>query len=573
MYTRELIAVAKGEKEADLLLEGGEIINVFSGEVHRADVSIYRGYIAGFDCSSAKYTICAEGLLIAPGFIDAHAHIESSMVTPAEYARAVVPRGTLAVIADPHEIANVLGMRGIEYMLEPGPIPMRIFLTAPSCVPATPLETSGSKLGVEEITRLLEHPGIVALGEMMNYPGVIYRDETVIAKIEAAHAKKKLINGHAPGLTGPDLYAYASALIEDDHECTNAKEAIEQLRSGICIMIREGSAAKNLDALLSIVNKSNSSNIMLCTDDLNPRDIVHRHIDHIVRRIVEKGIDPVTAIQMATINPARHFGLRRSGAVAPGYRADIVVLDHDYNVRRVIFEGREVARDGSLVVRIDNRHAESNRSLRSMNVSKLSTDVFKIPAAGRVARVIGVVPGQILTERLLIDVKTEGDEVVSDVDNDVLKIAVVERHKATGNVGLGLVRGFGLKKGAIASSVAHDSHNIIVVGVGEGDMFAAVDALVSMGGGWVVVNERIPVASLPLPVAGLISDKRVEAIIEDIERVISAAHYLGSELEDPFMTLSFMALPVIPELRITDRGIVDVNEFKNVPLFLEGSGG
>lgn len=563
----DLIAAARGELEADLLLEGGELVNVFSGEIHRADVSIYGKYVAGFDCSSARRVISAEDHLIAPGFIDAHVHIESSMLMPSEYARAVVPRGTLAVIADPHEIANVMGVDGISYLLGSAEgIPLRFLVTAPSCVPATPLETSGAALGVSEIASLLEDPRVVGLGEMMNYPGVINGNSSVLAKLEVAASKNKTICGHAPGLTGRDLHAYAAALIEDDHECTGAEEAMEQLRSGICIMIREGSAARNLDELMRIIGAHNTPNIMLCTDDLDPRDIMQRHIDHMIRRIVDAGIDPVAAVQMATINPARHFGLRRSGAVAPGYRADIVVMDHGFNVRRVIFEGEEVARDGRLTARFEAKRPPLRSS---MNVRlPITRESFRIPAAGRIARVIGVVPDQILTETVAARPEVRNGEVVSDTVNDILKVAVVERHRATGNVGLGLVSGFGLKRGAIASSVSHDSHNIIVVGADDGNMVRAVESLISTGGGWVSVDGRT-LASLPLPVAGLLSERCVEDVVEDAENVIAAAHSLGSELDDPFMTLSFLALPVVPELRITDRGLVDVREFRHVPLFLE----
>ncbi|MDH7596148.1 MAG: adenine deaminase [Methanothrix sp.] len=567
MRTRDLIAAARGELEADLLLEGGELVNVFSGEIYRADISIYGGHVAGFDCSSVTRVISVEDMLIAPGFIDAHVHLESSMVMPSEYARAVVPRGTLAVIADPHEIANVMGVEGISYLLRSAEgIPMRFLVTAPSCVPATPLETSGAALGMSEIASLLEDPRVVGLGEMMNYPGVVHGDESVLAKLEAAASRNKTVCGHAPGLRGRDLQAYAAALIENNHECTGAEEATEQLRSGICIMIREGSAARNLDDLVKIIRDYNTPNIMLCTDDLDPRDLMQRHIDQMIRRITDAGVDPVAAIQMATINPARHFGLRRTGAVAPGYRADIVVMDHDFDVKRVIFEGREVARDGRLTVISESKRLPLQST---MNVRMpITRESFRIPAAGRIARVISVVPNQILTEMIAARPAVRNGEVLSDTRNDILKIAVVERHRATGNVGLGLVSGFGLKKGAIASSISHDSHNITAVGVDDENLLRAVESLISMGGGWVAVDGGV-LASLPLPIAGLLSDRCVEDVVEDAENVISAAHSLGSELEDPFMILSFLALPVIPELRITDRGLVDVREFRHVPLFME----
>lgn len=564
-----LIAVAHGEIEADLLLEGAELVDVHSGSIRRSDVAVFGDRISGFDCPSAKRVLDLSGSIIAPGFIDAHVHLESSMVTPPQYARAVVPHGTTAVIADPHEIANVLGVEGVRFFQDSSrDLALRIYFMAPSCVPATGLETSGAVLGSPEIEALLSDPRVLGLGEMMNFPGVIRRDPAVLEKICLAKACGKRIDGHAPGLSGHDLAAYAAAGIESDHECTTAGEAEEKLQMGMRIMIREGSAARNLDSLLPLVTPANSGSLLFCSDDRSPSDILEGgHIDSMVRRAVLGGVDLVTAVRIASLNAARYFGIIDTGAVAPGNMADIAVLDGgDLRVKMVLVGGRVVAKDGKMV----RSAAHSNlRPRPTMNAAAISTRSFEIKNSGGPARVIAIVPGQIVTKSMIVHPLVKNGLVIADLERDILPLAVVERHRRTENVGLGLVSGFRLQAGAIATSVAHDSHNICVVGVSSAEMAYAVGAVVEMGGGLVAIRDGHVMASLPLPVAGLLSDRSMEEVAAGIDSLAGAARELGSALHDPFMTLSFLALPVIPELKLTDRGLVDVTRFQHIPLFVQ----
>ena len=572
-YLEEMIAAARGEVEVDLFLTGGYVANLLSGEVHRADVAIHRGRIAGFDCCSARNTLDLKGLILAPGFIDGHVHIESSMVTVPEYARAVVPRGTTTVIADPHEIANVWGEAGVRYILESSRgVPLNVFVMLPTCVPATNLETSGATLDADALAGLMQEDGVLGLAEVMNYPGVIFRDPEVMKKIRLADGRR--IDGHAPGLSGRDLSAYINAGISSDHECTTLEEAEEKLCQGMHIMLREGSAAKNLLDLLPLVTPQNSRQFLFVSDDRNPADILGEgHIDFMVRLAIEQGLDPITALQIASLNAARYFGLRDLGAIAPGYRADIAVLDglDGLNVVKVIKDGKLVAEDGEFIVQPKFAAVAAAKQM-SMHTGKIDLPSFEIKAeAAGPARVIGIIPHQIITKTLLLSPRVVEGKVVSDTDCDILKMAVVERHKATGNVGLGLVQGFGLARGALASSVAHDSHNIVVVGTTDDDMLAAVLAVKQLGGGLVCVADGKVLAGLPLPVAGLLSERRMQDVATGIADCIDAAHEMGCKLDDPFMTLSFLCLPVIPELKLTDRGLVDVNKFQFVPLFVEKS--
>ena len=572
-YLEEMIAAARGEVEVDLFLTGGNIANLLSGEVHRSDVAIHKGRIAGFDCCSARNTLDLKGLILAPGFIDGHVHIESSMVTVPEYARAVVPRGTTTVIADPHEIANVWGEAGVRYILESSRgVPLNVFVMLPTCVPATNLETSGATLNADALAGLMQEDGVLGLAEVMNYPGVIFRDPEVMKKIRLADGRR--IDGHAPGLSGRDLSAYINAGISSDHECTTLEEAEEKLCQGMHIMLREGSAAKNLLDLLPLVTPQNSRQFLFVSDDRNPADILGEgHIDFMVRLAIEQGLDPITALQIASLNAARYFGLRDLGAIAPGYRADIAVLDglDGLNVVKVIKDGKLVAEDGEFIVQPKFAAVAAAKQM-SMHTGKIDLPSFEIKAeAAGPARVIGIIPHQIITKTLLLSPRVVEGKVVSDTDCDILKMAVVERHKATGNVGLGLVQGFGLARGALASSVAHDSHNIVVVGTTDDDMLAAVLAVKQLGGGLVCVADGKVLAGLPLPVAGLLSERRMQDVATGIADCIDAAHEMGCKLDDPFMTLSFLCLPVIPELKLTDRGLVDVNKFQFVPLFVEKS--
>jgi adenine deaminase len=563
-HLEELIAAARGEIEVDLLLAGASVANLLSGEVHRADVAIHKGRIAGFDCSSARRTMELDGKILTPGFIDGHVHIESSMVTVPEYARAVVPRGTTTVVADPHEIANVWGEEGISYLLESSrDVPLNVFIMLPSCVPATNLETAGAALGAEALAGLMQEERVLGLAEVMNYPGVIFRDPEVMKKL--ALAGRRPVDGHAPGLTGRDLSAYISAGIHSDHECTTIDEAREKLRSGMHIMLREGSAAKNLLDLLPLVTAKNARQFLFVSDDRHPADILREgHIDFMVSAAIKQGLDPIIALQISSLNAAQYFGLSDLGAIAPGYRADIAVLDglEQPHAVLVIKDGKVVAKDGDLIVPLK---APVMAGHKPMQIGPIS---FEIVAENGPARVIGVVPHQIITKSQQLLPKIKDGKVVSNIDRDILKMAVVERHKATGNVGLGLVQGFGLRRGAIATSVAHDSHNIAAVGVSDEEMLAAVLAVKQMGGGLVAVAEGKMLASLPLPVAGLLSERCMRDVAEGIADCIDAAHGLGCKLEDPFMTLSFLCLPVIPELKLTDRGLVDMNAFRFVPMFL-----
>ena len=567
MKLEELIAAARGELEVDLLLEGADIVNTLSGERYRSNVAIHKGTVVGFDCSSAREFMDLSGKVLAPGFIDGHVHIESAMVTIPEYARAVVPKGTTTVVADPHEIANVLGMAGIRYMFDSSKLsPLSVFIMLPSCVPATHLETSGACLDAETLSKLIDEENVLGIAEVMNYPGVLSRDPQVLAKIRSAGEKR--VDGHSPLLSGKDLAAYIAAGIGSDHECTSIEEALDKLRLGMRIMIREGTAAKNFDDLLPLVDEVDSRRFLFVSDDRHPSDILREgHIDSMVRRAVEAGLDPIVAIQIASLNAADYFGLRDLGAIAPGRRADIVVLDDldDVNVLKVLKDGKIVAEGGRMIVPLEK---PPRPVAASMQVGQTDPGSFDVAAKGDLVRIIGVIPNQIITRSLLARPKVVNKKVVADVERDFLKMAVVERHRATGNIGLGLVFGFGLERGAIATSVAHDSHNIAAVGTSSEEIFRAVSAVKEMGGGLVVVEGGEVEASLPLPIAGLLSERSMEEVAEKIEEVVEAARDLGSTLEDPFMTLSFLCLPVIPELKLTDRGLVDVNKFDFVPLFV-----
>ncbi|MCJ7443211.1 MAG: adenine deaminase [Methanotrichaceae archaeon] len=563
----ELISAARGEIEINLLIEGAEIANTLSGEVHRSDIAVHRGRVVGFDCCSAQEIMDFSGSILAPAFIDGHVHIESSMVTIPQYARAVVPRGTTSVIIDPHEIVNVMGVDGIMYMFESSEsVPLNVFMMLPSCVPATDLETSGAVLDAKTLEKLIGDKRVLGLAELMNYPGVVFRNSSVLEKIKVA--KTKLIDGHCPHLGGRDLSAYIAAGIRSDHECTSLPEATEKLRKGMYIMIREGSAAKNLKDLLPLVNPFNSRQFLFVSDDRHPADILYEgHIDFMVRTAIKEGLDPILALQIASLNAAQYFGLKDLGAIAPGFRADMVVLDDlgDPYISKVIKDGKLVALDGQLLSKLETGPIPLCSEMR---IGDLDLASFEIIADSLYARVIGIVRDQLITKSLVCPVKAQCGKVIADTNQDIIKMAVIERHIASGNIGLGLVHGFGLKVGSIASSIAHDSHNIAVLGVTSEDMLSAVLAIKRMKGGLVVIRDGKIEASLSLPIGGLLSDMSIHVVAEGVSDCIQGAHDLGCQLKDPFMTLSFLCLPVIPELRLTDKGLVDVTKFDFIPLFI-----
>ncbi len=563
MDKKRFISVARGEFPADLLLTNARIINTFNGEIETGSVAVCGGRVAGIgDYKKAKEIVDLKGKYLAPGLINGHTHLESSMLDVGQYARAVVPRGTSAIVTDLHEIANVCGLAGIRYVLDCARrLPLDLFLMAPSCVPATHLETSGAALGPEDIRKILRYRSCIGLGEVMNYPGVLSGDAAMLEKI--ASARGKIVDGHAPGLSGKDLNAYIGAGIGSDHESVTLKEAEEKLRRGMYVMIREGSTEKNLEALLPLVTDDTWPRCFFVVDDRHAGDILHDgDIDAVVRKAIRLGLNPVRAVRMATINTATYFRLDGLGAIAPGYFASLIVLDSldDFNIDMVFHRGRLVARGGKPL--FPAYRPAGDGLTHTVNVKTFSVSALKLRAKGSEYPVIEVIPGQIITRKKTVKVKVVDGCVVPDVDRDILKAVVVERHKATGNIGRGLVTGFGLKKGALASSIAHDSHNIVAVGADDRDIFAAFKEIEKLQGGLAVVEGGNVIASLAAPVAGLLSREPLETVVAGLERLERAAKDLGASLPQPFAALSFLALPVIPELRLTDLGLVDVNAFK-----------
>ncbi len=549
-----LISVAKGETPADLILANARVINVFNGEIEAASVAIHGERIAGVgNYRQARKILDLGGRYIAPGFINSHIHPESSMLDIGQYARAVVPHGTTALVTDLHEIANVCGVEGIKYVLDYARrLPFDLFLMAPSCVPATPQESSGASINATDIRQLLRRQECLGLGEVMNFPGVLGGDEAVLKKISLAEGK--IIDGHAPGVGGKNLNGYIAAGIYSDHESVSLDEAREKLRQGMFVMIREGSAEKNLEALLPLVTDKTYSRCLFVVDDRSCVDLLRDgDIDAVVRKAIKLGLEPVRAIQLATINPAQYFRREGLGGIAPGYLANLIVLSDlpRLQIEMVFYRGEMVAQEGKPLFALPR--ASGKGLTNTVNIKPFNIEALRLSASGEAMPVIEVIPGQIITRKRMEKIKA-----IPDTSRDILKLVVVERHKATGNIGLGLVSGFGLKQGALASSIAHDSHNIIAVGASDEDIFTAIKEIERLQGGLVAAVGGRVLANLPLPIAGILSHEPLEVVVSQLEKLKRIAAELGTRLISPFATLSFLALPVIPEIRLTDRGLVEL---------------
>lgn len=558
---QRMVRAAMGQEKADLVLKNATYVNVFSNELCQGDIAVVGGLVVGMGDYSGVEEVNVSGKIVVPGFIDAHIHLESSLVSPASFARAVVPHGTTTVITDPHEIANVCGVGGIDYMMAASrDLPLDVHFMLPSCVPAMDFEENGEKLSWRDINAYFDHPRVLGLAEMMNYPGVMYGDRATIEKIVVSQAHHKKIDGHAPGLSGHALDAYISAGVYSDHECATFDNALEKLRKGQFIMIREGTAAQNLEALMPLLTEQYAHRCMFSTDDKHPYDLLNKgHIDYIVRKAIRNGADPILTIKVASHYAARYFLLNNKGAIAPGYLADFAVLDNlqDVNVEMVFKRGKRVW-DGETV---DVQEPEIDPDILSavtdtVHMPKLTAEQLRMPDS---APLIGMIPGQIVTENL-------GRAGGINVENDVLKMVVCERHHNTGHVACCYVKGYGLKHGAIATSIAHDSHNIIACGTNDADIVTAVNRLRTLQGGLAVVDAGQVVGELALPLGGLMTDSSLEAVNDQLEHCKQQAHQRGvTEGVDPFMTLSFTSLPVIPSLRLTTRGVFDVERMQLIP--------
>lgn len=564
---RHKLAVARGEYPAELLFKNGRLVNVLSGEIHDAHIAVEDGRIIGLGDYKGRRTIDLRGAFVAPSLIDGHFHIESSQLTAPEFTRAVTPHGTGAVVIDPHEYANVLGLDGIRYVLESSKnLPIDFFIMLPSCVPATPLETAGARITADDLRLMIADERVAGIAELMNYPGVYLGTKSELAKI--AVGKGKAVDGHAPGLRGKNLNAYALAGVRSDHESTTLDEAQEKLRLGLHILLREGSTERNLVDLIPLINPHNAVNCSYATDDKLAGDLAREgHIDHAVRVSIRHGLPPMTALQIASINTARHYRLHNLGAIAPRFWADFIIFDSlkKFTVRQTWKKGVLVAEDGAYLARSP---AAVPLPRGTMNLRYQAGD-FEVKAArGAKMRVIEIVPHQIVTREKVVEPRVENRRVVSDTARDVLKLVVVERHRATGNVGVGFVRGFQLKEGALGSTVAHDAHNLVVVGVDDADILRAIQALEQLQGGQVAVCRGQVKAELGLPVAGLVSDQPLAEVIARLEALNGAARAMGCKLEAPFMTLSFLSLSPIPELKLTDQGLIDSAKHRKTSLFI-----
>jgi adenine deaminase len=557
------LAVARGDELADVVVQGGQVFSVFTREWLETDVAVCDGFIAGLGDYAGREVVHAEGKYVVPGFIDAHMHLESSKLLVDEFARLVLPLGTTAVVADPHEIANVLGTDGVHWLADLcADLPLDVYFMASSCVPASQFESPRRALLPGDLEGLLRRRRVIGLAEMMNFPGVISGDPAELAKLALEHASH--VDGHAPGVLGKELQAYAAAGIRSDHEVSTLEEGRERLRAGMWVLIREASAARNLEALLPLVEEFGPGRLAFCTDDREPEHIAEEgHVNSIVRGAVVRGVAVEDALVMASLNPATWHGLKQLGAVAPGYQADLLLLGdlETFNPEVVLKRGAPVEEIPRPEVPEWVKH--------TVRIEPVAVNDFRIEWEGGQARVIGLVEGQIVTEALVEEPRVENGEAVADPQRDLAKIAVIERHLGTGRMGLGFVRGFGLKRGAMASTIAHDAHNIVVVGVDDGDMARAVQRLAELGGGIVVIADRGVQAELPLPIAGLLSDAPLAEVVAGSRQCVEAAESLGCSIPSPFQTMSFLALSVIPKLKITDRGLIDVDRFGVVSLVVE----
>ena len=563
---RQKLRIARGERPAELLFKNARLVNVLSGEIHPANVAVDDGRIVGVGDYKGRKPIDLRGAYLAPSLIDGHFHVESSMLTAPEFARAVVPHGTGAVVIDPHEYANVLGLDGIRYVLESTKnLTVDFFIMLPSCVPATPLETAGARITADDLKLMIADERIAGVAELMNFPGVYLGVKSELAKIEVG--KGKCIDGHAPGLRGKNLNAYVLAGVRSDHESTELHEAREKLRLGMHILLREGSTERNLAGLIPIINPHNAVNCSFATDDKLAGDLVSEgHIDHCVRKAIKLGLSPIAALQIATIHTARHYRLRNFGAIAPRYWADFIVFDslRNFSIRQVYKKGILVAENGKFLARSP---AAVPLPRSTMNLRYQPRDLAVKVVRGKKIRIIEIVPQQIFTKETLATPKVVNGEIVADVDRDILKLVVVERHRATGNVGVGFVRGFKLKGGAIGSTVAHDAHNVVVAGTNDADILRVIEELERSQGGQVAVANGKVKAELGLPIAGLVSDQPLNEVTKQIDALNAAAHALGCDLDAPFMTLSFLSLSPIPKLKLTDQGLIDAVRLRKTTLF------
>ncbi len=566
----EIIDVARGKAKGDLLIKNGQIVNVFNETIEKGNVLVHKGIVVGTGAyDDAKNVVDAKGAYVSPAFTDAHLHIESTMSIPPEFAKAVIPLGTTTVVADPHEIANVAGIPGIQFMINSSEnLPMDIYFMLSSCVPATPLETSGAHLYAEDLAIFKNNPRILGLAELMNYPGLLSKVPEVLDKVSMF--RDKIIDGHSPGLRGNDLNAYLAAGVMADHECTVPDEADEKIDKGMWIMMREGSLTRDVLRLLPIISEHTKHRIMLCTDDKHPEDLVYEgHINFAISLLLKNGIPLPIAVRLATLNSAMFFGFKRKGGIAPGYDADIVIFHDVLKIEKVFKEGNLVAENGKPLFEFKGTlHDDAVKN--TINIKPVTFEKLKIPMLKGKIRAIGVRENTVLTDELFFKPKIIDGNVVSDTERDIIKIAVVERHKATGNVGIGFIHGLGLKHGAFATSVAHDSHNIIVAGENDKDMLLAIAQIEAMGGGIAITKNGKVLGSLALPYGGLMTNKPITETAETLLGLHKIAkEENGVSVSDPFMTLAFMSLPVIPKLKITDRGLVDVDKFDFVPLFKE----